>query len=233
MILKWLNELIDLFYPKVCLLCKKMLVESEEHLCIDCICDLPKTNFHKNKENPAKILFAGYSNIIDVTSFLFFEKEGITQAIVHAIKYYGNKNLARHVGRLAALELYHSGFYKSADVIIAIPLHRKKESKRGFNQSEYISLGISDVYNVCIDNKSVIRTIYTQSQTKKTIYDRHVNVENIFKIVDNNSLTGKHILLVDDVITTGATTSACVEALSAVPGVRISIFSLAIAGGGL
>jgi ComF family protein len=178
-----------------------------------------------------KRLFAGYNNIVDVSSFLFFEKEGATQALVHSIKYYGNKNLARYAGRLAALELYPSGIYSSIDVIIAIPLHRKKEKQRGFNQSEYISLGIADVYNKIIDHQSVIRTIYTKSQTKKTIYERHINVENIFKVVDIKSLAGKHILVVDDVITTGATTLACIEALSVIPEIKISVFSLAIAGG--
>ncbi|MDR2384694.1 MAG: ComF family protein [Tannerella sp.] len=231
MILKFLNNLIDLFYPKVCLLCKKLLVEGEEHLCMHCICDLPVTHFHKNKENPAKRLFTGYNNIVDVSSFLFFEKDGITQKIVHSIKYYGNKNLARYAARLAALELYQSGIYSSIDVIIAVPLHRKKEKIRGYNQSECISLGISDIYNKNIDKKSLIRTVHTKSQTKKSKYERHANVKNIFKIVDIQSLEGKHILIVDDVITTGATISSCIDALFVVPDIKISVFSLAIAGG--
>jgi ComF family protein len=230
MILKLLNSLAGLLYPEVCLLCKKLLVEGEEHLCIDCLCNLPETNFHRNRENPVKELFAGYNNIVDVSSFLFFEKESVTQEIVHSIKYYGNKNLARYAGRLAALKLHPSGIYASVNVIMAIPLHRKKERMRGFNQSEYISLGISDVYKKSIDSKSLIRTVHTKSQTQKSIYKRRLNVENIFKVVDIQSLEGKHILLVDDVITTGATTSACIDALSVVPGIKISVFSLAVTG---
>jgi ComF family protein len=231
MILKWLNSLVDLFYPKVCLLCKKILARGEEHLCIVCICDLPKTNFYRRKENPAKALLAGYANIVDVSSFLFFEKEGVTQEIVHSIKYGNNKNLARYIGLLAALELHQSGIYDAIDVIMPVPLHHKKEKQRGFNQSEFLSLGISDIYKKPVDNKSVIRTVYTLSQTKKSIYDRHVNMENVFKVIDIQSLKGKHILIVDDVITTGATTLACIDALSVVPGIKISVFSLAITGG--
>jgi ComF family protein len=199
---------------------------------MDCLCNLPKTNFHRTKDNPVKELFAGHNNLVDASSFLYFEKEGATQEIVHSIKYYGNKSLARHAGRLAAMETYQSGIYSSVDAIIPIPLHRKKEKKRGYNQSEHISVGIADVYNKYIDNRSVVRTVYTKSQTKKSIYERHVNVENIFKVVDIRSLTGKHVLIVDDVITTGATTSACIEALSVVPDIKISVFSLAIAGSG-
>ncbi|MDR2146549.1 MAG: ComF family protein [Tannerella sp.] len=227
---KLLNDVIDLFYPKACLLCRKSLIEGEEHLCMDCLCDLPKTNFHRNTENPAKELFAGYPNVPEALSFLFYEKEGITQEIVHSIKYYGNRNLARYMGRLAALDIYESGYYQDIDAIIPIPLHKKKKRKRGFNQSEILSLGISEIYCKPVDTKSVIRSVHTSSQTKKTVYDRHTNVENIFKTVDIEALKGKHVLLVDDVITTGATTSACIDALSVVPDLKISVFSLAIAG---
>jgi ComF family protein len=197
-----------------------------------CLCDLPKTDFHERKDNPVKELFTGYKNVVEASSFLYFEKDSVTQEIVHSIKYYGDKNLARYIGRLAAMELYPSKIYSSIDAIIPLPLHRKKERKRGYNQSEYISFGIADIYHKEIDNKSVMRTVYTESQTKKKMYERHINVENIFKAVDIQLLTGKHVLIIDDVITTGATVSACIDALSEVPNIKISVFSLAITGGG-
>jgi ComF family protein len=224
-----LNNLINLFYPKVCLLCKKTLVKGEEFLCIDCLSDLPRTNYSKYKVNPVKDLFAGYSCISEISPFLFFEKEGDTQRIIHSIKYYGNRKLAEFMGRLAALELSSSGFFDDIDVIIPVPLHYKKERKRGFNQSECISRGISSVCNCKIDAQSLIRTVHTKSQTRKSLYERHVNVEKIFQVVDSDALTGKHILLVDDVITTGATTSACIDALLLEAlDITISIFSLAV-----
>jgi ComF family protein len=211
------------------MLCKKPLIESERHLCIDCFCDLPKTNYHINKGNPARALFAGYPQVNEVTAFLYFEKEGITQNLIHSLKYYGNKELAEYLGRIAALELKEYGFGASIDAIIPIPLHPKKEKKRGYNQSELIAKGISSVYGCPIEDKLLKRIMHTNSQTRKTIYDRHVNVEKIFTLTDTEPLYGKHILLIDDVITTGATTSSCIEALLTVPDIKISIFSLSIA----
>jgi len=225
-----LNDLVNLFYPFHCMLCEKPLIESEQHICLDCLCDLPKTNYHINKGNPARALFAGYQQVNEVTAFLFFEKEGATQKLIHSLKYYGNKILAEYVGRLAALELKNYGFYASIDSIIPIPLHPKKEKKRGYNQSELIAKGISSVYESKIDDKLLKRVTHTKSQTQnKSIYDRHINVEKIFEVTDIEKLYGKHILLVDDVITTGATSSSCIDALLSVPEIKISIFALCIA----
>ena len=224
-----LHDMVNLFYPHHCLLCEKMLIESEQHICIDCLCDLPKTNYHTNKGNPARALFAGYPQVNEVTAFLFFEREGITQKLIHSLKYFGNKDLAEFLGRIAALELRDYGFYASIEAIIPIPLHRKKEKKRGYNQSHLIAKGISSVYGCEINDTLVRRVMDTKSQTRKSIFERHVNVEKIFDVTDIESLYGKHVLLIDDVITTGATTSSCIEALIQVPDIKISIFSLSIA----
>ena len=225
-----LNDFVNLFYPYHCMLCEKPLIEGEQHICIDCLCDLPKTNYHVNKGNPARALFTGYHQVSEVTAFLFFEKDGITQKLIHSLKYYGNKPLAEYIGRMAALELQNYGFYASVESIIPIPLHPKKEKKRGYNQSEMIAKGISSVYGCNIESKLLKRVTDTKSQTQnKSIFDRHVNVEKIFKVTDIEHLYGKHILLVDDVITTGATSSSCIDALLSVPDIKISIFSLSIA----
>ena len=224
-----LQDLVDLFYPKHCLLCKKPLITSEQHICINCICDLPKTNYHKNKDNPARDLFYGYPQVNEVTAFLFFEKDGITQKIIHSLKYDGNSLLAEYIGRLAALELKNYGFGASIEAIIPVPLHQKKEKKRGYNQSWHIAKGISSVYKCPVENKLLKRITNTKSQTRKTVYDRHINVEKIFNLDDIEPLYGKHFLLIDDVITTGATVSSCIETLLTVPDIKISIFSLSIA----
>ena len=224
-----LNNLVNLFYPFHCMLCEQPLIESEQHICINCLCDLPKTSYHISKGNSVRDLFAGYSQINEVTAFLFFEKDGTTQRLIHSLKYYGNKTLAEHLGRMAGLELQNHGFYASIESIIPIPLHPKKEKQRGYNQSELIAKGISSVYKCQIDSKVLKRTTYTKSQTRKSVYDRNVNVEKIFEVTDIEHLHGKHVLLVDDVVTTGATVSSCIDALLYVPEIKISIFSLSIA----
>jgi len=224
-----LRELVNLFYPNICLLCGHPLVQNEKFICLHCHCNIPKTNYHIYKKNPARDLFAGYSQINEVTSFLFFEKEGVTQKLIHTLKYYGNKELAAFLGRTAANELKPAGIYASIDAILPIPLHPKKEKRRGYNQSVWIAKGIASVYGCRVETKYLKRMINTQSQTNKSIYDRHVNVEKIFELTDTDFLFGKHILLIDDVLTTGATVSSCIDALISVPDIKISIFSLSIA----
>ena len=224
-----LNELVNLFYPNLCLLCGQPLVQNEQFLCLHCHCNLPRTHYHVNKRNPAYDLFSGYSQVNEVTGFLFFEKEGITQKLIHTLKYYGDKNLATFLGQTAALELQTAGFYASIDTIIPIPLHPKKEKKRGYNQSEWIAKGMASVYGCAMDNQRLKRVTDTESQTLKSVYDRHVNVEKIFELSEPGQYYGKHILLIDDVITTGATISSCIDALLTAPGITISIFSLSIA----
>lgn len=225
-----LNDLVCLFYPNFCLLCKRPLIENEKHLCLGCLCDLPKTNYHTAKGNPARDLFAGYVQVNDVTAFLFFEQDGTTQHLIHSLKYNGHHALAEYLGRTAAIELKKEGFYASVDTIIPVPLHPRKERQRGYNQSEYIAKGIASVYDCEINNKLIRRAAYTTSQTRKTVYERHLNVEKIFQLTHPETLYGKHILLVDDVITAGATVSSCIDALIfSVPDIKISIFALAIA----
>ena len=224
-----LNDLINLFYPQLCMLCDNPLVKDEQYICLGCLCDLSKTNYHFNRRNPAWDLFSGYSQVNEVTSFLFFEKEGTTQKLIHSLKYYGNKELATCLSRIAAIELKTIGFYASIDTILPIPLHPKKEKRRGYNQSEWIGRGFASMYGCPIENKRIKRITDTKTQTRKSIYERHVNVEKIFEVTDPEQLYGKHILLIDDVITTGATVSSCIDALLSVPEIKISIFSLSIA----
>ena len=223
-----LNELVNLFYPNLCLLCGQPLVQNERLLCLHCHCNLPRTNFHRNKRNPVYDLFSGFSQVNEVTGFLFFEKEGITQKLIHTLKYYGNKKLAAFLGQTAAFELKTAGFYASIDTIIPIPLHPKKERKRGYNQSEWIAKGMASVYGCAMDNTRLKRITDNESQTLQSVYDRHLNVEKIFVLSEPEQYYGKHILLIDDVITTGATVSSCIDTLLTAPDIIISIFSLSV-----
>lgn len=224
-----MNDLLDLFFPRLCLLCHTPLLREEKHLCLSCFCDLPRTGYHLRTDNPARKLFAGIPALREVGAFLFFEREGKVQQLVHTFKYYGNKQLAYELGRMAALEIYgRDGFYQTTDLLIPVPLHRKKERKRGYNQSEWIAKGMASVLNKPVCRTALERVTNTPTQTHKTIYERQLNMENQFSLAEPKLLEGKHLLLVDDVITTGATCLACLDRLASVPGVRLSVFSLTI-----
>ena len=222
----WIKNLLQLFYPRLCLYCDKRLTESEQHLCLHCFCELPRTHYHRRMDNPVMKLFTGFFRINEIATFLFFEREGKVQKLVHAFKYYGNKQLAQYLGLVAALEMKNDGLFKDIDMMIPVPLHPKKERQRGYNQSEWIAKGVEQVYPCPIRTDVIGRNIDTVTQTRKTVYERNLNVEEIFSLINADSLEGKHILLMDDVITTGATLRACIKTLSAIPDIRISIFSL-------
>jgi ComF family protein len=226
-----LNDFTNLFYPRLCTGCENPLIECEQHICLHCFYNLPKTNYHKYKDNPARTLLAGFEKVNDVTAYLYFRKKGMVQRLVHSFKYYGNKSLAEYLGRIAAIELNEYGFYASIETIIPMPLHPKRERKRGYNQSECIANGIASIYGCGIDRTSLIRITQTVSQTRKSVHERLVNVENIFNLTNPEKLSGKHVLLVDDVMTTGASTSACIKMLSEVPEIKISVFSISISRG--
>lgn len=230
MIQKIWNNILDLFYPNLCLVCTEPLVEGEKFVCLYCLCALPHTHYHKRKDNPVEQLFMGKVPIVRASSFLFYQKENSTQILIYALKYKGNKELAYTLGRLAALELKAAGSELcTVDLLIPVPLHPKKEKRRGYNQSEWIAAGMSSVLNIPVDTLSLRRTKQTETQTKKSIFNRWLNVDGIFSLAENNSLAGKHALLIDDVITTGSTIGASANALSVLPGIQISIFSLALA----
>ena len=222
----WINNFVQLFYPRLCLYCEKRLTEDEQYLCLHCFCELPRTRYHRRTDNPVYKLFTGFFHIDEIATFLLFEREGKTQKLVHAFKYFGNKKLARYLGRVAALEMKNDGVFKDIDMLIPVPLHPKKEWKRGYNQAEWIAKGIESVYQKPVRCDFLYRNIDTVSQTRKTVYERNLNVEEIFSLKNSDSLEGMHILLIDDVLTTGATLRACVNALSAVQDIRISIFAL-------
>ena len=224
----WIHNFLQLFYPRLCLSCDKRLTEDELYLCLHCFCELPRTHYHRRTDNPVFKLFTGFFSIHEIATFLLFEKEGTVQRLVHSFKYWGNKQLAQYLGRVASLEMKVDGLLSDIDMLIPVPLHPKKERKRGYNQSEWIAKGIESVYSYPIRCDVLYRNIDTVTQTRKTVYERNLNVEEIFAVNNTDSLAGKHILLIDDVITTGATLRACIKTLSSIPNIRISIFSLTV-----
>lgn len=163
------------------------------------------------------------------TSFFFYRKGSDFRQILHQLKYGGQKEIGAIMGRYMASELTVSGFFEGIDVIIPVPLHKRKQRIRGYNQSEWIARGISAVTGICIDTEVIVRRKHTETQTRKSTFERWENVDGIFELHHAESLKGKHLLVVDDVLTTGATTVACASRLMEIEGVRISVLTLAVA----
>ena len=204
------RDFISLFYPNYCTICGNTLRKNEDCICMQCMFYLPKTNFHLQKGNPLEMLFYGKVPIEAVSAFYYFKKGNITQTLIHQLKYRGCKEIGFLCGYLFGLDLKKSDVFISVDVIMPIPLYPKKQKKRGYNQSEEIAKGLAKALQKKLNSKSLVRVIETETQTKKTLFERWENTQDIFNIQYPEQITSKHILLVDDVITTGSTLeSAC------------------------
>ena len=225
----WLYSFISLLFPRCCVVCGRSLAKGEECICAMCNINLPRTNYHLQKDNPVEQLFWGKIPLERATSFFFYRKGSDFRQILHQLKYGGQKEIGAIMGRYMASELSASGFFQGIDVIIPVPLHKRKQRIRGYNQSEWIARGISAVTGICIDTEVIVRQKHTETQTRKSAFERWENVDGIFALHHADSLKGKHVLVVDDVLTTGATTVACASRLVEIEGVRISVLTLAVA----
>jgi competence protein ComFC len=221
------KDFFNLLIPCKCLNCGINLHEYEDYVCKECLFKIPKTNFYKVTENPVSQVFWGRVNLEFAFSFYYFSKGSILQRLIHEIKYRKAKELAYELGKEFGKELKGSDFHKQIEMIIPVPLHPKKEKKRGYNQSDWIARGISDILNIQVSTQVLKRTSYSSSQTKKTRVQRWENVKDAFAIDDKLKIENKHVVLLDDVLTTGATLEACANQLLQVQGTKVSIISLA------
>jgi ComF family protein len=162
--------------------------------------------------NPVAQLFWGRVRIIHATSFFFFFKGSIYQKLIHKLKYEGRMDIAYQLGRLFGAEL-KATFFSEADYVIAVPLHPQRQRKRGYNQSEVIAMGISDILQIKLVKGNLIRNKSTSTQTRKNRFERFLNMDGSFELREPNSLYGKKLILVDDVVTTGSTLEACAQVL--------------------
>lgn len=222
------NELTHLFFPRHCLLCGCSLAQGEEQICLHCLCELPRTDYHRQADNPLVEALREAFPFERGMAFYYFERGGKVRQLVHAIKYKKHKEAGYWIGRHIARELMiaQSDFARF-DYLVPVPLHRDKQRERGFNQSEWIARGLQSVWGTPIDTTSLCRLRATESQTNKTPLERWLNVCAIFKASTNTPLAGKRILLVDDVCTTGSTFLACAHALSPLPNTKVSFLALA------
>lgn len=226
----WFHSFWSLLFPRCCVVCGSPLSRGEECLCTCCNINLPRTGFHLRKDNPVECLFWGrILGLKRASSFLFYRKGSDFRRILHMLKYGGYKELGEVMGRYMSAELSSGEFFDGVDMIIPVPLHRKKQKLRGYNQSEWIARGIASVTGIPLCAECMIREKNTETQTRKSTFERWENVEGIFRLCDTVHFEGKHVLLVDDVLTTGATTVACASAFAGVSGIRISVLTLAVA----
>lgn len=218
----FLNHLINLFYPQVCPACGNLLTYNEETICISCRYLLPKTLYEKNPDNPLSQYFLGQVDFHAVTAEFFFSKTGKVQQLLHQLKYQGNKDAGFFLGQQIGESIKNTELFQNIDYLVPIPLHPKKEYLRGYNQSYIIAQGVEDKTKIPIIKDCLYRKVFTSTQTKKSREERWENVKDIFDIKNDNLLINKHILLIDDVLTTGATLLAAGKVLSKIPNIKIS-----------
>ncbi len=222
------DDFLQFFFPELCVACGQILNRQEKVLCTQCFFHIPRTNFHKDAENPVSQLFWGRVKIEHAGSFFYFNKGSAYQPLIHKLKYSGRSDIGIEMGKAFGSELRKSVFALT-DLIIPVPLHPKKLKARGYNQSEMIARGLSMTMNLPINTQALIRTESTGTQTRKSRFDRFSNVEGKFVVKETVELAGKHIIIADDVVTTGSTLEACATAILAVRGTRVSILTLAVA----
>ena len=221
--------LAHLFYPQLCAGCGKEQSGQTQLLCLRCLDALPVTNFHLHASNPVEKIFWGRVPITAATSFVYFTKDSVIQHLLHALKYQGRKEIGILFGKKIGTALLQSNRFRNIDAIIPVPLHKKKEKIRGYNQATMIGEGLEDVMQIPLIECAIQRTGITETQTHKNRIERWNNISGIFGLSDTEQVQGKHLLLVDDVITTGATLEACANELLKMPGTRVSIASVAYA----
>ena len=224
------TRLLDLISPRACVVCGCRLSASEEVVCGKCNLHLPRTGFQQDPyENIMAKMFWGQIPIERAAALIYYEPHAETANILYELKYKNHPEIGEVMGRLMARELQTGSFFEGIDGIIPVPLAKKRERQRGYNQSHELAKGISEITGLPIYNKVVRRTVFEGSQTSLGRWERNENVEQVFELKDALTIQGKHLLIVDDVVTTGATVIACAKELCKAEGVRISVLSLGLA----
>lgn len=223
------TELLNLIYPNCCLVCGENLLGGEQFVCLRCINEIPKTNYHNLRGNAAEKRFWGKVDIFRATAFFHYQKGSAFQTLIHNLKYKGRKELGDILGRFAAADLIENEDFASVDYIVPVPLHPNKLRKRGYNQSEFIAQGLAVVMQKPLETENLYRAIENPTQTKKSVYERFENTAGIFTLKNTQMFENKHVLIVDDVMTTGSTLESCVAAMKDIKNLKISLFTLAIA----
>lgn len=222
------EALYHIAFPHICEGCGTDVLDDEHELCLYCLSQLPYTQFEKFSPNPMERMMEVRLPISHAAALLYFTKESLVQQLMHRFKYKQDKELGIYLGRLLGSALKNSPHFQSVDLLLPLPLHPSKEKKRGFNQAALLCEGISEVLQKPVVKNAVIRTSFTESQTRKNRVERWQNMEGRFQLQEPKQLKGKHVLLVDDVVTTGATLEACGQTILE-GGVQLSLATLCYA----
>jgi ComF family protein len=221
------TDLLNLLFPRLCNACGQSLVRGEKNICLRCLHDLPYTDYHLYADNRAAKQLWGRLSCHAVMSMLYFKKGSRVQHLMHRLKYKGQMNLGLELGQLVGERLKQSPGFSDIDVVIPVPLHKRRERLRGYNQSKCIADGIAECLDVHVLSNVLIKPFATGSQTRKGRFSRYENLKSAFQITDGFSIKNKHVLLVDDVMTTGATLEACGLALYTAGIDKLSIATVA------
>lgn len=223
------KDFLHLIFPQTCVVCNRLLVKGEEVLCIGCMAELPKLNYHKSGFNPLPNRFLGKVLVEDVYAYLNYLKGGRTQKLIHALKYEGKKEVGELFGRWFGQELKESGFAPKVDVVVPVPLHPKKLRQRGYNQVSGFGRSMAESLDAVFQEDILVKSKHTTTQTKKKRLERWQNVEDVYKIRYAEKVEGRKILLVDDVVTTGSTLEACTHVILKANPKSVSIATIAAA----
>ncbi len=227
--MKLINNVLSLFYPRLCAACGDALQQNEQCICLNCMLHLPETQFHKTHLNPLREVFDGRVPVEEVTALMGYKKSNRTQKILHSLKYKGQKEIGSFLGEYLGRQLLTEERYRDIRYILPIPLHPKKQRKRGYNQSEWIAMGLSKGMGIPYLTNVLVRTHFTETQTHKGRFARWQNVKEVFEVHHPEKVEHTHVLVCDDVLTTGATTEAAIRKLLDVEGIRVSVATLAAA----
>jgi ComF family protein len=219
----------QVFFPHHCMGCGMDLENRKTLLCFSCINNLPKTNFTNIVNNPTEKIFNGRIDLDAATSVFYFTKGSLIQHMIHELKYKNNAMAGKYLGKMLGKEIKNSPRFKNIDAIIPMPMHKKKERRRGYNQAELIANGVAEELNVDVAKNALQKIKQTDTQTKKQRWERWKNTEEVFLLQDLHLLENKHVLLIDDVVTTGASIEACGIEMLKTKGIRLSVATIAIA----
>lgn len=229
MLRTYLADFVSLVFPQLCVACRNSLVANEDLLCIDCLYNLPLTNFHLQPDNIVARQFWGKLKLDGAYALYYFNKGGRIQNMMHQFKYNGMQHIGNKLGKIAGKQLLQNEIFRSADYIIPVPLHKKRLKERGYNQSVCFADGLAEELNAVVTIDNLVRTVATKTQTHKSRFARFENMLEVFAVNRPQELINKHVLLVDDIVTTGSTLEACGIELLKIPGLRLSIATIAYA----